>query len=61
MDLKKIAIIKDQEPFINVKKMQSFLKFANYYRKFIARFERIALLLINLIKKKRQFKQEKKE
>ena len=61
MDPKKIAIIKNQKPFINVKKMQSFLKLANYYRKFIARFGRIALLLTNLIKKKQQFKKKKKK
>ena len=41
--------------------MQFFLGFTNYYRKFIARFGRIVLLLTDLIKKGRQFKQEKKE
>ena len=40
--------------------MQSFLRLANYYRKFIIRFGRIALLLTDLIKKERQFKWEKK-
>ena len=61
MDLKKIVIIKDQESLINVKEMQSFLRFANYYRKFITRFGRIVLLLIDFIKKKQQFKWEKKK
>ena len=60
MDPKKIVIIKDQEPPINVKKVQSFLGLVNYYRKFIARFGRIALLLTNLTKKRRQFKYKKK-
>ena len=35
----------------NVKKVQAFLKLANYYRKFILRFKYIALPLTDLTKK----------
>ena len=31
-----------------LKKLQSFLKFANYYRKFIENFSHITLFLINI-------------
>ena len=51
MDLKKIAIIKDWKMPTNMKKVQAFLKLANYYRKFILRFGHIVLPLTNLTKK----------
>ena len=40
--------------------MQSFLKLINYYRKFITRFKRIALLLTNFIKKDDSLNKKKK-
>ena len=49
---KKIAIIKNLKVPINMKKIQAFLKLANYYRKFILRFKHITLPLTNLTKKK---------
>ena len=55
MDPKKIAIIKDWKVLISVKKVQAFLRLANYYRKFILRFGHIILPLTNLTKKEQQF------
>ena len=55
MDLKKIAIIKDWKVPINVKKIQAFLKLANYYRKFILQFKHITSPLTNLTKKEQHF------
>ena len=55
MDLKKIATIKNWKVLISVKKVQAFLKLANYYRKFILRFGHIVLPLTNLTKKGQQF------
>ena len=51
MDPKKIAIIKNWKIPTSVKKVQAFLKLANYYRKFILRFKHITLSLTNLTKK----------
>ena len=55
MDFKKIAIIKDWQMPISVKKVQAFLGLVNYYRKFILRFKHIVLLLTDLTKKGQQF------
>ena len=55
INLKKIITIKDWKMPISIKKVQAFLKLANYYRKFILRFRHITLPLINLTKKKQQF------
>ena len=52
INFKKIATIKDWQVPINIKEVQAFLKLANYYRKFILRFEHIASLLTDLTKKK---------
>ena len=52
---KKIATIKNQKMSTNVKKVQAFLKLANYYRKFILQFKHITSPLTNLTKKKQQF------
>jgi hypothetical protein len=35
MDLTKVATIRDWEPPSSVKELQSFLGFANFYRRFI--------------------------
>ena len=51
MDPKNIVIIKDWKMPTNMKKVQTFLGLANYYRKFILRFGHIILPLTNLTKK----------
>ena len=52
MDLKKIVIIKDWQVPISIKKVEAFLRLANYYRKFILRFKYIVLPLTDLTKKR---------
>ena len=49
------AILKWPEPR-NVKETQSFLELANYYRKFIKGYSKIAELLTNLTKKDLAFR-----
>ena len=44
----------------SIKKVQAFLKLANYYRKFILRFKHIALPLTDLTKKNNSFNKRKK-
>ena len=44
----------------NVKKVQKFLGLANYYRRFIKNFARIAAPLHALVRKKQKWKWEKK-
>jgi Reverse transcriptase (RNA-dependent DNA polymerase) len=51
MDPSKIVTIRDWPELQNVKDVQSFLGFANYYRRFIKGFQRIAKPLIRLIRK----------
>ena len=60
MDPKKIATIRDWKTPTSVKKVQSFLRLANYYKRFILRFEYIALPLINLTKKNETFRWTKR-
>ena len=45
----------------NVKEVQKFLGLANYYRRFIKNFARIAALLHMLVRKKQKWKWEKKQ
>jgi len=56
IDKKKLAIIKEWPTFILVKEVQSFLKFANFYWKFIWNYSKIAEPLIHLTRKKQSFK-----
>jgi hypothetical protein len=56
MDPKKIETIKNWELPSNVKDVQAFLGFANFYRRFIARFSAIATPLTALTKKDKPFK-----
>jgi hypothetical protein len=56
MNLFKIKIVINWLILIDVKNVQSFLKFANCYRRFMYEFSNIVDLLTNLIKKKIKFK-----
>ena len=47
----KIVIIINWSTLINVKNVQSFLEFANFYRRFIYDYSKIVVLLIRLFKK----------
>jgi len=51
MDPEKIAAIRDWEPPGNAKDVQSFIGFANFYRRFIKDFSKIALPLTKLTRK----------
>jgi len=51
MDLEKLRAIKEWKSHINVKKVQSFLGFMNYNRKFIKNYFINAISLTNLTKK----------
>ncbi|KAL6352383.1 hypothetical protein LRP88_14365 [Fusarium phalaenopsidis] len=56
MDPKKVsAAVKEWEEPTNVKEVQAFLGFANYYRKFLKAFGRIAAPLTELTKKDKTF------
>lgn len=55
MDPKKIATIQNWEAPTNVADVQAFLGFANFYRRFIAKFSAIALPLTALTKKNQNF------
>ena len=52
---KKISAVSEWEPPDNVKQVQSFLGFCNYYRKFIKDFSKIAYPLTELTKKEKPF------
>ena len=61
MDLKKVQTIQKQPKPKIVKNVQSFIKFTNYYQKFIRGFFKIAAPLTKVIKKKRGFYQKEKQ
>ena len=56
MNLEKIAAIVEWETFNSVKEIQAFLEFANFYRRFIRKFSKIAKFLNDLTHKDRAFK-----
>src|SRR5258708_29505800 len=51
MDLTKVAAIQSWLELWNVRDVQSFLGFANFYRRFIADYSQLTLPLTNLCKK----------
>jgi hypothetical protein len=55
MNSVKTKIVINWLTLVNVKDVQSFLNFANFYRRFVYEFSNIADSLINLIKKKTKF------
>ncbi|KAM5353667.1 hypothetical protein ACJ41O_000317 [Fusarium nematophilum] len=55
MDPKKLSAVRDWKEPNNVKEVQAFLGFANYYRKFLKRFGKIAIPLTELTKKDKPF------
>ena len=55
MDPEKLKAISEWQPPKNVKEVQSFLGLANYYRRFIRNFSKIATPLTELTKKERKF------
>ena len=57
MDPAKVDIIINWPLIINIKDIQSFLGFANFYRRFIYRYSKLAAPLTNLTKKNVLFEQ----
>lgn len=55
-DPEKLQAIRDWEPLRNVHEVRQFLGLANYYRKFVAGYSRIASPLTDLLKKDRGWK-----
>ena len=55
MDPSKVDTIVNWPSFINIKDIQSFLGFANFYRRFIYRYSRLAAPLTNLTRKETPF------
>jgi hypothetical protein len=55
MDLVKITVIKDWLTPKNVTKIQEFIGFANFYRKFIRGYSGVLILFTDLIKKDKTF------
>ncbi|RYP29017.1 hypothetical protein DL767_006943 [Monosporascus sp. MG133] len=55
MDPKKIAAVQKWQAPTTVTEVQAFLGFANYYRKFVRNFSKIAIPLSNLTKKETEF------
>jgi hypothetical protein len=51
----KIQVVKDWPVPTSIKEIQSFLRFANYYRKFIKGFGTITRLLTDLTRKDKKF------
>ncbi|KAI0993535.1 Transposon Tf2-6 polyprotein, partial [Podosphaera aphanis] len=55
MDTSKIQTIRDWKPPINVRGVQSFLGFANFYRRFISKYSELAAPLFALTRKDTKF------
>ena len=55
MDPAKVDAVKDWETLSNLKDVQAFLVFANFYQRFILVYSTIVAPLIALIKKDRKF------
>ena len=54
MNLEKIRVITEWFISKSVKKIESFLRFINFYQKFIQNYSKIAALLTDIIKKKQE-------
>ena len=61
MDPSKVQAVTDWPPPKNVKAVQSFLGFANFYRRFINNFSAIVRPLSNLTRKETPFRWSKKQ
>ena len=61
IDSEKIRAIQNWKSLINVKKLQSFLKFINYNRKFIKNYFNKAIFLINLTAENKSWSWKKKK
>ncbi|CAI7770064.1 unnamed protein product [Closterium sp. NIES-54] len=57
-DPKKIEAIRTLKTLENVKELQQFLGFANYYNRFVPQYAKIATPLTNLLKKNTPFKRK---
>lgn len=55
INLLKITTIIEWSLFKNIKKILFFLGFCNFYKKFILTYNKIALPITNLTKRKRKF------
>ena len=55
MDSVKITVIRDWSTPKNVIKIQEFISFANFYRKFIWGYSGVSVLFTDLIKKNKTF------
>ena len=55
MNDKKIEVVRYWPQPINVKEIQGFLGFANFYRRFVEGFGRLIIPFINLIKNDKTF------
>src|SRR5215218_1951565 len=55
MDSDKISAIQDWPISKNVKNVQSFTEFCNYYRRFIKNYSKIAMSLYRFTKKEQSF------
>ncbi|CAI7858245.1 unnamed protein product [Closterium sp. NIES-53] len=58
VDPKKIEAVRTWKTLENVKELQQFLGFANYYNRFVPQYAKIATPLTNLLKKNTPFKWE---
>ena len=55
MDERKVQVILDWPPPSKVAELRSFLRLANYYRKFIQEYFKMVASLIDLLKKDRKW------
>ena len=55
MDSEKVKQIVEWLTSTNIKKVQLFLEFTNFYRKFIEKYLKIAISLTEMIKKDQKF------
>ncbi|GJP34764.1 hypothetical protein CLOM_g19193 [Closterium sp. NIES-68] len=60
VDPKKIEVVHTWKTPENVKELQQFLGFVNYYKRFVPQYAKIATLLTNLLKKNTPYKWEPK-